>query len=60
VLPNFFRVADTNIFLQNLEKSEKEASLPAPENVVQEECLTEVTEQVPLPIAIPDSNAASK
>ncbi|XP_059489439.1 serine/threonine-protein kinase WNK3-like isoform X2 [Neocloeon triangulifer] len=44
---------------QNLEKSEKEATMPVPDNTL-EECSTEVTEQVPLPTVVPDSNATSE
>jgi hypothetical protein len=46
-----------HLSLQNLEKSEKEESLPPAE---EPECLSEVSEQVPLPITIPDVNAASE
>ncbi|CAB3369152.1 Hypothetical predicted protein [Cloeon dipterum] len=44
---------------QNLEKSEKEAILPVADNTP-EENLTEVTEQVPLPTAIPESNSSEE
>ncbi|XP_065350623.1 serine/threonine-protein kinase WNK1 isoform X6 [Cloeon dipterum] len=44
---------------QNLEKSEKEAILPVADNTP-EENLTEVTEQVPLPTAIPESNTSEE
>jgi hypothetical protein len=55
--PKLISLTVWHFSLQNLEKSEKEESLPPAE---EPECLSEVSEQVPLPITIPDVNAASE